>query len=209
MGGYLTEKNDLGIDSEILVASVVELFKRGVATRPLQDLSARRRDGIVHRPRRRLRLLRRQSADRAARYRVGQQRAAHCRHPQSGRDQSGVDDRSDRASRLRVDRPDDVHRPGRTAGVEHGRALLRRADARFTCCRRRRATAPCRASSRRYRRVRSSPSRARSSTSSSPSTASPTSRASRNAGEPLALIELAHPDFRDQLRAEARRLFWP
>ena len=32
MGGYLIEKNDLGIDSEILVASVVELVKRGVAT---------------------------------------------------------------------------------------------------------------------------------------------------------------------------------
>jgi 4-hydroxybutyrate CoA-transferase len=25
----------------------------------------------------------------------------------------------------------------------------------------------------------------------------------------LALIELAHPDFRDELRAEAQRLFWP
>ncbi|HVO27759.1 MAG TPA: acetyl-CoA hydrolase/transferase C-terminal domain-containing protein, partial [Candidatus Margulisiibacteriota bacterium] len=25
----------------------------------------------------------------------------------------------------------------------------------------------------------------------------------------LALIDLAHPDFRDQLRHEARRLFWP
>jgi 4-hydroxybutyrate CoA-transferase len=32
MGGYLTEKNDLGIDSEILVASAVELVKSGVAT---------------------------------------------------------------------------------------------------------------------------------------------------------------------------------
>jgi len=32
MGGYLTEKNDLGIDAEILVASAVELVKRGVAT---------------------------------------------------------------------------------------------------------------------------------------------------------------------------------
>ncbi len=32
MGGYLLEKNDLGIDSEILVASAVELIKRGVAT---------------------------------------------------------------------------------------------------------------------------------------------------------------------------------
>jgi len=32
MGGYLIEKNDLGIDSEILVASAVELVKRGVAT---------------------------------------------------------------------------------------------------------------------------------------------------------------------------------
>jgi 4-hydroxybutyrate CoA-transferase len=32
MGGYLTEKNDLGIDSEILVASTVELVKAGVAT---------------------------------------------------------------------------------------------------------------------------------------------------------------------------------
>jgi 4-hydroxybutyrate CoA-transferase len=32
MGGYLLEKNDLGIDAEILVASAVELVKRGVAT---------------------------------------------------------------------------------------------------------------------------------------------------------------------------------
>jgi len=32
MGGYLMEKNDLGIDSEILVASAVELIKAGVAT---------------------------------------------------------------------------------------------------------------------------------------------------------------------------------
>lgn len=32
MGSYLTEKNDLGIDAEILVASVVELVKAGVAT---------------------------------------------------------------------------------------------------------------------------------------------------------------------------------
>ena len=32
MGGYLTEKNDLGLDSEILVASAVDLVKRGVAT---------------------------------------------------------------------------------------------------------------------------------------------------------------------------------
>jgi 4-hydroxybutyrate CoA-transferase len=32
MGSYLTEKNDLGIDSEILVASAVELVKSGVAT---------------------------------------------------------------------------------------------------------------------------------------------------------------------------------
>jgi 4-hydroxybutyrate CoA-transferase len=32
MGGYLLEKNDLGIDSEILVASAVELVKCGVAT---------------------------------------------------------------------------------------------------------------------------------------------------------------------------------
>ena len=32
MGGYLTEKNDLGLDSEILAASAVDLVKRGVAT---------------------------------------------------------------------------------------------------------------------------------------------------------------------------------
>jgi len=32
MGSYLLEKNDLGIDSEILVASAVELVKRGVAS---------------------------------------------------------------------------------------------------------------------------------------------------------------------------------
>lgn len=32
MGSYLMEKNDLGIDSEILVASAVELVKAGVAT---------------------------------------------------------------------------------------------------------------------------------------------------------------------------------
>lgn len=32
MGGYLTEKNDLGIDSEILVASVIELIKHGSVT---------------------------------------------------------------------------------------------------------------------------------------------------------------------------------
>jgi len=32
MGSYLTEKRDLGIDSEILVASVIELIKQGVAT---------------------------------------------------------------------------------------------------------------------------------------------------------------------------------
>jgi 4-hydroxybutyrate CoA-transferase len=32
MGGYLSEKRDLGIDSEILVASAVELVKQGVAT---------------------------------------------------------------------------------------------------------------------------------------------------------------------------------
>ena len=32
MGGYLLEKNDLGIDSEILVVSVIELVKRGVAS---------------------------------------------------------------------------------------------------------------------------------------------------------------------------------
>lgn len=32
MGGYLMEKNDLGLDSEILVASTVELVKTGVAT---------------------------------------------------------------------------------------------------------------------------------------------------------------------------------
>jgi len=32
MGGYLMEKNDLGIDAEILVASAVELVKAGVAT---------------------------------------------------------------------------------------------------------------------------------------------------------------------------------
>lgn len=32
MGGYLTEKRDLGIDSEILVASAVELVKCGAAT---------------------------------------------------------------------------------------------------------------------------------------------------------------------------------
>jgi 4-hydroxybutyrate CoA-transferase len=32
MGGYLVEKNDLGIDAEIFVASAVELVKRGVAT---------------------------------------------------------------------------------------------------------------------------------------------------------------------------------
>lgn len=32
MGGYLMEKNDLGVDAEILVASVVELIKAGVAT---------------------------------------------------------------------------------------------------------------------------------------------------------------------------------
>jgi len=32
MGSYLTEKRDLGIDSEILVASVIELVKQGVAT---------------------------------------------------------------------------------------------------------------------------------------------------------------------------------
>jgi 4-hydroxybutyrate CoA-transferase len=32
MGSYLTEKRDLGIDSEILVASAVELVKSGVAT---------------------------------------------------------------------------------------------------------------------------------------------------------------------------------
>ena len=32
MGGYLMEKNDLGIDAEILVASAVELVKSGVAT---------------------------------------------------------------------------------------------------------------------------------------------------------------------------------
>jgi 4-hydroxybutyrate CoA-transferase len=32
MGSYLTEKNDLGIDAEILVASAVELVKLGVAT---------------------------------------------------------------------------------------------------------------------------------------------------------------------------------
>ena len=32
MGGYLTEKRDLGIDSEILVTSAVELVKAGVAT---------------------------------------------------------------------------------------------------------------------------------------------------------------------------------
>jgi len=32
MGGYLLEKNDLGIDSEIFVASAIELVKRGVAT---------------------------------------------------------------------------------------------------------------------------------------------------------------------------------
>jgi acyl-CoA hydrolase len=25
----------------------------------------------------------------------------------------------------------------------------------------------------------------------------------------MALIDLAHPDFRDQLRSDARRLFWP
>lgn len=32
MGGYLVEKNDLGIDAEILVASAVELVKTGVAS---------------------------------------------------------------------------------------------------------------------------------------------------------------------------------
>jgi 4-hydroxybutyrate CoA-transferase len=32
MGGYLLEKNDLGVDAEILVSSVVELVKAGVAT---------------------------------------------------------------------------------------------------------------------------------------------------------------------------------
>lgn len=32
MGGYLLEKNDLGIDAEILVASAIELVKAGVAT---------------------------------------------------------------------------------------------------------------------------------------------------------------------------------
>lgn len=32
MGSYLTEKSDLGVDAEILVASVVELVKSGVAT---------------------------------------------------------------------------------------------------------------------------------------------------------------------------------
>ena len=32
MGGYLAEKNDLGLDSEILVTSAVELIKRGVAS---------------------------------------------------------------------------------------------------------------------------------------------------------------------------------
>jgi 4-hydroxybutyrate CoA-transferase len=32
MGGYLMEKKDLGVDAEILVASVVELIKAGVAT---------------------------------------------------------------------------------------------------------------------------------------------------------------------------------
>lgn len=32
MGGYLMEKNDLGLDSEILVASAVEMIKAGVAT---------------------------------------------------------------------------------------------------------------------------------------------------------------------------------
>lgn len=32
MGSYLSEKNDLGLDSEILVASAVELVKSGVAT---------------------------------------------------------------------------------------------------------------------------------------------------------------------------------
>ncbi len=32
MGSYLTEKNDLGVDSEILVASAVDLVKRGVVT---------------------------------------------------------------------------------------------------------------------------------------------------------------------------------
>lgn len=32
MGGYLMEKNDLGIDAEILVATVVDMIKAGVAT---------------------------------------------------------------------------------------------------------------------------------------------------------------------------------
>ncbi len=37
MGSYLTEKRDLGIDSEILVASVVELIKSGAATGCYKD----------------------------------------------------------------------------------------------------------------------------------------------------------------------------
>ena len=67
MGGYLVEKNDLGIDSEILVASAVELVKRGVATGRYKTYRPGRGHRLVHRAGRRLRLLRREPAHRAAR----------------------------------------------------------------------------------------------------------------------------------------------
>ena len=210
MGGYLTEKRDLGIDSEILVAVGGRAGQVRRRHRPLQDVPSRRGDGSLHRARRRLRVLPRQSGRRSCfdiEWVNNLPRIAAIRNLVAINQASVIDLTGQVASESIGAAM--YTGPGRPADVDDGRAVRAAAAAPFTSCRRPRATAPSRASS---------PQHAPGTVVTVPRTfvdfvvtehgiANLQGLSQRERA--LALIELAAPQFRAQLRAEARRLFWP
>ena len=208
MGGYLIEKNDLGIDSEILVASVVELVKAGVATGPLQDASTGVATGSFIVPGADFEFCADNPSIELHRHRVG---ATTCRASPAIQNLVAINQASmiDLTGQVASESigPGDVHRTRRAARVDDGRAVLPGGRAIHVLPSTARNGTVSRIVAQRYRgtivtvprtfvdfvdhrarhrqpprpdptRARTGPDRAR------------------------------HPNFRDQLRAEARRLFW-
>ena len=132
------DKHDLGVHTEMFSDRVIDLVESGAVTnRSRRCGQGRIVTSFINGTRRALRLRRRQPAGRVLPLRLDERHLDHPPEPEGGRDQLGHPDRPDRAGLRRLDRPPDLlghRRPdglhprgGAVAGRQaHHRAARRR-----------------------------------------------------------------------------------